>query len=207
MSALNHAGNEYAARLAAQARTPDAFKAPPKVYFHHHNYAKFHFDLGGSHVKTVAFANHRYITDDRREQDQLDMVADTPGTFIYTLPDSEVARAMAQELAQESAKSIMQTAAASAAVNNQVFDPNAPIVPVTVTHVQQSPGMHVQHVPQGGAVVGLANSLSGTQATEPLTATQMTDKSQQTSAPDAAKLATERLAAMTLEAQKKAAGQ
>jgi hypothetical protein len=201
MTALNHAGNEYAQRLAAQSRTPEQYKAPVRVYFHHHNYAKFHFDLGGSNVKTVAFANYRYITDDKREQDQLDLVADAPGTFIYTMPESDVARAMAQELQQEATKDVLRTAAAHAATNNQMFDPNSPIVPVNVQHVHQTPGLSVSQVPQTGVgVVGLASSLSGTQATEPVHA-QATTSAQQTKAPSAADEAAARLATMTAQAK------
>jgi hypothetical protein len=191
MTALNHAGNEYAARLAAQSRTPEQFKVEPKIYFHHHNYAKFHFDLNGG-VKSVSFANYRYITDDKREQDQLDLVADAPGTFVYTLPGSDSARAIQQELAQEAQKDVLRAAAAHAASHNQMFDPNAPIVPVTVQHVTQTPGMTVAGVHTSNAVVGLANSLSGTQATDPVGA-QPTQPSQQSKAPSAADEAFARL--------------
>lgn len=190
MTALNHAGNAYAARLAAQARTPEQFKVESRIYFHHHNYAKFHFDLGGSNVKTVPFANHRYITDDKREQDQLDLVADVPGTFIYTLADSDVARAMAQELQKEQVGDVLRTAAASAAVHNQQFDPNAPIVPVNVQHVQPT-GMTVAAVSQQ-AIVGLQNSMSGTSAVDIARATQQA----KVAAPDAVAEAKARLDAV-----------
>lgn len=169
----NHVGNEYAARLAAQSRTRPENKVEPKVYFHRHNYAKFHFDFGtAGSAKTVAFANYRYITDDKREQDQLDFVADLPGTMIYTMADSEVNAALEQELKQELAKSVAQTAQAQAASHGQQFDPNQPIVPVHSQAPQQTsvqvrpvtPG--AQQAPQGVAVVGMANTFSGTQATE-----------------------------------------
>lgn len=208
MTALNHAGNEYAARLAEQSRTPPEFKVETKIYFHHHNYAKFHVDLGGSRVKTIAFANHRYITDDKREQDQLDLVADNPGTFIYTMSENDVSRMMAQEAAALNFAQIMGTAAAAAAVNQQPFDPNVPIVPVNVNPVQPTMMTVAPVVPQNmqGAVagvgtVGLANSFSGTQATEALNAT-MTQPAEQTVAPNASSEAMARLAALTANAQK-----
>ena len=68
--------NTYAQYLAELARkqntTPEEFRAPARVYWHRHNYAKFHFDLAPWKlgVKSIAFANFRYITDDKREQDQ-----------------------------------------------------------------------------------------------------------------------------------------
>lgn len=172
----NHASNEYAKRLAEQSRTPEQFKVGPKVYFHRHNYAKFHFDLGQQGaVKTVAFANYRYITDDKREQDQLDMVADAPGTMIYTISDSEVNAALEQELAQELHKDVMRAAQAQAAAHGQAFDPNQPIIPVN-GGVQARPVVSTPVVAkplgaQGTAVVGMQNSLSGTQATEPVNVT------------------------------------
>lgn len=130
--------NEYARRLAEQSRTPDDFLVEPKIYFHHHNFARFHVDLGDSRVKTIAFANHRYLTDDKREQDQLDMVADIPGTFIYTLPDSDAQRAIEEELAGELRKSVLQTAEARAGDNKQTFDPNVPVIPA-MQGVQNTP--------------------------------------------------------------------
>lgn len=209
MNPLNHSGNAYAAALAAQARTPVDQIVDAKMYFHQHNYAKFHFDLGGSRVKTIQFANYRYITDDKREQDQLDLVADCPGTFIYTIPGSDVAAAMVQELAAEANKSIMQTAQAASAVNNQVFDPNAPIIPVNVQTVTQTPGLTVGIAPnigknaqgQGVAVTGLQNSLSGTQPTDGVEG-KMTTPQTQTSAPSAADEAIARLNAMNPQQQK-----
>lgn len=199
---LNHAGNEYAARLAAQSRTPEAQKVAPKIYFHQFNYAKFHFDLGGSHVKTVQFARNRYITDDKREQDQLDLVADAPGTFIYTIPDSDVAAAIAQELNQEAANTVMRTAQAAAAVNGQMYDPNVPVIPVNVQQVSGTAGLQVSMIaPQpavanGGGVVGLQNSMSGSSTTES-NGPAHTVAAGQTRAPTAADEAMARLAALT----------
>lgn len=203
MSHLNHAGNEYAARLAANSRTPESQKVAAKMYFHQFNYAKFHFDLGGSNCKSVQFANYRYITDDKREQDQLDLVADAPGTYIYTIPDSDVAHALAQEANQESARSIMQAAAAAAAVNGHMFDPNVPIIPVNVQPVHQTPNMQVAIVPQQlQTTVGIQHSLSGTAGIEPVGANP-TSAASQTRAPSAADEAMARLRMMTAEAQKK----
>ncbi len=193
----SHAGNEYARRLAEQARTPENFKVEPRVYFHRHNYAKFHFDLGiPGATKTVAFANYRYITDDKREQDQLDMVADVPGTMVYTLKDSEVNAALEQELKQEQRNSVVAAAQAQAAAHGQNFDPNVPIVPVNVQHIGQSPGIMVnpmQQAPQGVAVVGMQNSLSGTQATGDMSLNPVI----QTASPDAAAEALARLQMLT----------
>lgn len=203
----SHVGNEYAARLAAASCTPDSHKVAPRVYFHRHNYAKFIFDLGGSAVKSVAFANFRYITDDKREQDQLDLVADVPGTFIYTISDSEVARAMEQELQNEATREIVRTAAASASVHNQQFDPNSPIVPVmgaqvTVQHMRPTPGLQVvpSSQPQQHAVVGIQSSFSGTQATEALSAVATTPGSQ-TQSPSSTDEAVARLNALVSQAK------
>lgn len=172
-NAQNHAGNEYARRLAEQSRTPKEHRVDAKVYFHRHNYAKFHFDLGVSgSTKTIAFANYRYITDDKREQDQLDIVADAPGTMIYTMADSDVNAALEQELRGELQKDVIRTAQAQAASHGQQFDPNQPIVPVhsqplTPTTVQVRPVTPgAQQAPQGVAVTGMQNTFSGTQATE-----------------------------------------
>lgn len=211
MTALNHANNDYARRLAEASRTPADHQVPTKAYYHHHNYAKFHFDLGGSRVKTVAFAQHCYITDDKREQDQLDLVADYPGTFIYTVKDGEVAAAMQQERMVEAAKTILATAAANASVHNQMFDPNTPIVPVRVQDNQQTPGLQVTPVPrqqspahvqgQGVAVVGLGNSFSGTQAVDPVSA-EFTSASNQVRAPNAADVASANIAALAAQIDK-----
>jgi hypothetical protein len=172
--------NEYARRLAEQSRTPSEYLVEPKIYFHHHNYAKFHIDLGASRVKTIGFANHKYITDDKREQDQLDMVADMPGTFIYTLPDNDAKHAIEQELQAQLYSSIQQTAQARALSQNQMYDPNVPVIPVNVQHVQGTP-MSVYPV---GGNVGMQSSVSGTQAVTPLTAKQ-TRPQEQTLAPAA----------------------
>jgi hypothetical protein len=198
---MNISTNEYARKLADAARTPSQHKVDPKVYFHHFNYAKFHFDLGGSAVKSVSFANHRYITDDKREQDQLDMVADVPGTFIYTLPESEVDAAIQRELQQELANSVMQTARAHAAVHGQQFDPNTPIMPVQVQHVQPTP---VQVAPASGgrAVVGMQSSMSGTTAVDPIAA-NLTQAAEQMKAPSSADEAAARIAALTQTAKQK----
>lgn len=194
---LNHAQNEYARRLAESSRTPAEFKVDAKVYFHHHNYAKFHFDLGGSRVKSAAFANYRYITDDKREQDQLDLVADVPGSFIYTVPDSDVAALMQAEQAQELKNTLLQTAVAVAQTNNQQFDPNAQTVPVQVQNVTATPlqAMPV-HQPAG---TGLQHTMSGTQAIDPIAA-RLTQAADQTKPPmSAAEAAAARLAAMTAQ--------
>jgi hypothetical protein len=203
----DHSMNEYAKKLLEQSRTPAEFLVPPKIYFHHHNYAKFHVDLGGSRVKSLAFANYRLITDDKREQDQLDLVADVPGSFIYTMADSDVDAVIRQELAQEMHKDVMRTALAQSQVNGQQFDPNAPIIPVQVQHVQSTP-MQVRPVQQtpaapqpAGAVVGLQNSFSGSQAVDGVGGVATTTD-QQTKPPSAADAAAARLAAMTAEAQK-----
>lgn len=195
-SPTNHAGNDYAARLAAQSRTPEQYKVDAKIYFHHHNYAKFHFDMGGSNVKTVAFANHRYITDDKREQDQLNLVADVPGTFIYTIPDSDVRYAAMKEMTQESAQMVMKAAQARVESSNQPFDGRVPIVPINVQQVQHTP-VQVQPLTQGQAVVGLQHSFSGTAATEELTAKEV----QQTAPPNAAEEARARLSAVASQKQ------
>ncbi len=185
---LNHAGNAYAQKLADSARTPAEHQVPNKTYYNRHNYAKFHFDMGGSAVKTISFANYRYITGDKREQDQLDLVADMPGTMIYTIPNSDVDAALNQELNQALVGDVMKTAAAAAAASGQQFDPNAPIVPVRVNHVQPQ---------QGVAVRGTQNSFSGTQAVESIEGKQVPV----TAAPDAAQIALERLNAMTAQAK------
>jgi hypothetical protein len=195
--AINHAGNDYAMRLAAQARTPEQYKVEPRMYFHQFNYAKFHVDLGGSHVKSIQFANYRYITDDKREQDQLELVADVPGTFIYTVADSDVAAAMKQELQQENVRSIMQAAAASAAANHLPFDPSAPIIPVNVQHVTAT---QVSVAPVSGGFVGVQNSLSGTVPTETGNV-PFTTANEQTRAPNAADEAVARLNAMASAAK------
>lgn len=202
--------NEYAKKLIEASRTPSEFLVAAKVYFHHFNYAKFHIDLGGSRVKSVSFANKRYITDDKREQDQLDLIADIPGTFIYTLPDSEIDAAIREELRRELVKDVMQTAVATAAVQNQQFDPNAPIIPVNVqpvastnVSVQQVPQtvQQTQQIPQAPpGVVGLANSFSGTQANDPISGTATTTENQ-TKSVTATDEAAARLAAMTMAVQ------
>jgi hypothetical protein len=175
------------------------------MYFHHHNYAKFHVDLGGSRVKSVSFANYRYITDDKREQDQLDLVADIPGSFIYTMANSDVDAMLRQELQQIGQQGVMQTAQAASAAAGQQFDPNTPIVPVMVQHVQatqmhtQPVGQRVAPAPSGGAVVGLQTTFSGSQATDGLSAAVATTEANQTRPPSAADAAAARLAAMTAE--------
>lgn len=156
--------NEYARRLAEQSKTPDEFLVEPKIYFHHHNFARFHVDLGDSRVKTIAFANHRYITDDKREQDQIDMVADVPGTFIYTLPDNEAKHAIEEELQRELTKSVMQTAEARTLTNKQVFDPNVPVVPVQVQQVHPTP---MQVMPANTGMQNTMNSGMNTTTMRP----------------------------------------
>lgn len=204
---LDHSMNEYAKKLTEAARTPKEFQVPPKMYFHHHNYAKFHVDLGGSRVKSIAFANYRYLTDDKREQDQLDLVADVPGSFVYTMADSDVDAIIRQELSSELRQDILRTAVAQAADRNQQFDPNAPIIPVQVQALQQTP-MQITPVanpgqPQNaGAVVGLQNSGSNSQAVEQLTG-RPTTAAEQTKAPSAADAAVAQLNAMTASVQAK----
>lgn len=164
------------------AKTPDEFKVPAKTYFHQHNYAKFHFNLGvpGS-CKTVEFANYKYITDDRREQEQLFFVADVPGTMIYTIKDSEIAHAIAHEQQQEAHGQIQKAAQAQAAVSGQHFDPSAPITPINN---------------QASAIVGMQNSFSSAQATTQVQVTPL----HQSAAPSAVELARAKL----MEAAKQA---
>lgn len=196
--------NEYAQKLAEQARTPENYKGEIKIYFHHHNYAKFHFDLGGSRVKTISFANHRYVTDDVREQDQLDLVANNPGTFIYTLANSETEAILEQERLKELQAEVFKTAQAQAAANGLQFDPNAQTIPVQVQQVTSTPMTimpvtNTQQVRSTGAVVGMQNSLSGTAAVEGGNM-QMTTPDNQTSAPgtgSAADQAAARIAEMS----------
>lgn len=201
----NLSNNAYAARLASQGRTPPEFQVEPRVYYHHHNYAKFHFDMGGSSVKSVSFANHRYVTDDKREQDQLDLVADLSGSYIYTIPDSDVARELQLEQARLTQEGVLQAAQAQAADRGQSFDPNVPIVPI-VSNVPQSalqmtPVPQQAPTPQGAvAVVGMANSLSGTAATE---TGQLQNTVPNPAPPSSADAAAARLAAMTAEVAKK----
>lgn len=160
------------------SRTPEQYRVPARTYYHQHNYAKFHFDLGvAGSCKTVEFANYRYITDDKREQDQLQFVADIPGTFIYTLPDNEIATQMERERQQEFNRAVHQTAAAAAADSNRQFDPNAPIVPVNSA------------TPHGMAVVGVQHSLSGSVASNPMTVKPVV----QSAAPSAVDAARENL--------------
>lgn len=198
----NAATNEYAARqlaaAAARLLTPKEFVVEPRAYFHQHNGAKFHVDLGKSNVMTIMFANYRVVTDDKRVQEQLDLVADQPGTFIYTMPQNEAARIIEHELQIEKQKQVMQTAAAQAGVHNQQFDPNTPIVPV-ITQAQQMP-MTMQQMPSYSAPgTGMQNSFSGTQATDALTA-QMTKPSDQTAAPSSTTAALDKLTALKNQA-------
>ncbi len=193
-SAPDHSNNEYAAKLAQQSRTPKQHQVPAKVYFHRHNYAKFHFDMGTpGNTKSAAFANYRYITDDKREQDQLDLVADAPGTMIYTMADSDVNAALEIELQQEMAKSVKTAAQAHAAVHGQQFDPNAPIVPMRSEPIQPTAVRVTPVAPQGHAVKGMQNSLSGTQATEGIAHLDIV----QTKSPDPQQEALARIAALT----------
>jgi hypothetical protein len=143
------------------SRTPAEFQAPVKTYYHQNNYARFHFTLGGSAIKSIEFANHRYITDDKREQAQLDAVADLPGTFIYTRTDSPVAARIAAELNQEKQRALQATAEARAQDLGVKNDPNAPIVPATVSGANPN-GLNAQ------------NSFSGTTATPEVTAVAVT---------------------------------
>jgi len=186
--AIDLSNNDYAKKLLASNNTPEEFKREPRSYYHTHNYAKFHFDLGGSRVKTISFANYRYVTDDKREQDQLDLVADQPGTFIYTVPENDVARQLQMELAAEQRRDVMKAAQAASAVSGQAFDPNTPVVTVAGNQ------------PAGLAVVGMQNSLSGSQAVEGITS-NMTVASTQSARPSAAQLAKERLEQLTAEAK------
>lgn len=164
--------NEYAAsiarRIEEQMRTPEEFKRPPRVYYHHHNGANFVFDLGGGKVKAVKFINHKYITDDKREMDQLDMVADFPGTFIYTKGDTDAAHIMEQEAEEERNKAINQAAMASSADKGQQFDTRVPIIPVQIAGSQQPHGLTVVGGQQAFTPpnVGTASTMSGTSATD-----------------------------------------
>lgn len=170
----NAATNEYAAKQLAAAAvrllTPDEFKTTPKIYFHQHNGAKFHVDLGKSRTQTVMFANYRLVTDDKRVQEQLDLVADQPGTFIYTLPNNEAAHYIEQELQRELQQSVMQTAAARSGERGEMFDPNAPIVPVqtqaqtmhSMTQTYLAPGTGMQ---SSIGPANLGDTISGQQTT------------------------------------------
>jgi len=181
---LNPATNAYAAKiignLTANAKTPEEFQRPLKAYFHVHNYARFHFDIGPSRVKTIQFANYKYVTDDSREQDQLNLVADVPGTFIYTTNDSEVLHQLQEELDKEAKAEIFKVAAASSADRGQQFDPNTPIVPVHVQHGNAPVGLQLHGYQAAGT--GMQSSLSGTQAVDVHNA-QLTVASQQTMPP------------------------
>lgn len=192
------ANNAYAAAIIARAleaaTTPAEFRVDPKVFYHTHNGAKFHIDQGPGRVKTVAFINHKYVTDDRREIDQLNLVADVPGTFIYTLPDSDTAKIMQQELANEARADIMKTAQAAAAAHGQSFDPSTPVIPVAMQNNATVPMQVSQYVAPN---TGMQNSLSGTVAgapTLPLTTPEM-----QKAPPASAAL--EALAKLTKDAQ------
>lgn len=190
------AGNEYAKRILdralAEAKTPDQFRVDVKIYYHTHNGAKFHFDLGPGNVKTVAFINYKYVTDDKREIDQLELVADKPGTFVYTMPDSDVAHIMQLELAEEAKRDIMKTAAAKAGDSNQNFDPNVPVVPVA-QHVPMQVQMTQHYIPPN---TGMQNSLGGTVAADLTSAVQMTTAAMQTQPPSASAAAIARLEAL-----------
>ncbi|TXH43989.1 MAG: hypothetical protein E6Q97_33340 [Desulfurellales bacterium] len=196
------ANNAYAAAIIARAleaaRTPDEFKVAPKVFYHTHNGAKFHIDLGPGRVKTIAFINHKYVTDDKREIDQLELVADTPGTFIYTLPDSDAAKIMQEELAKEARTDIMKTAQAQAAVHGQQFDPNTPVVPVATHASVTVPLAAAPYVPPN---TGMQNSFSGTVPGAP--ELPLTKPEDQTAPPASAALAA--LAKLTADAKSAAA--
>lgn len=158
------------AAIAAN-RTPDEFKVPAKMYFHAHNGARFHIQYTDNHgnpvpgnVKTLTFGNSRYMTDDAREQKQLDMVADVPGTFIYTLPDNEAAKILEDEIAMETRKQIEAAARAASAMAGRQYNPNDPIVPVSLEPGHAPAGLQVR--PIAPAHTGMQNSFSGTAATE-----------------------------------------
>lgn len=120
--------------------TPEEHKVSDKTYYHQHNYARVHPLVGGV-VQVIAFANHRFTTDDIRIQKELDLVADVPGTMIYTRKDAESAQMVVQEAAAVLQDQLQQTAAASDAVNNRAPQPGAVIVPVQVSTGQGVPGM------------------------------------------------------------------
>lgn len=192
---LNQAAIDHA--LAA-SRTPEKYRVPVKVYFHNHNGAMFHFywlleDGKTPHTKSVMFVNYKYVTDDSREQEQLDAIADRPGTFVYTMRNSEVEQHMAQERALQQAEQIQGAARSAVETTGRQFDPSVPVVPVSM-----APG----HAPQGMAVVGMQNSMSGTAGVTPL-AVQPTTPQQQTMPPQPTAANAEALARIAAMAEKK----
>lgn len=194
--AQDASNNLYAAKqlaaAAARMLTPKEFVAPPKVYFCQHNGAKFHVDLGKSNVMTLQFTNYKLVTDDIRAQEQLDLIADNPGTFIYTIPHNEAAQIIEREAQEELAKAVLSTAAARVGDAGQQFDPNVPIVPVQ-TQVQQMPV--VMHSFRA-AGTGMQSSIDPSQATEAITGHQTTAADQTKPPVDAASSALAALNAM-----------
>lgn len=180
---FNHVGNTYLARLADMAKTPEEFRVEAKFYYHQHNHAMFHFDLGGSKVKSVAFVNNLYITDDKREQDQLDAIADVPGSFIYTSPNNQQEQEFRTWIEQYRNDAVVAAAQARSAVAGQQFDPRVPIVPVltdgqvqnqqqrfappplTPVNIRQAPPPVPAQENRQPAIVGTQNTFSGTTAT------------------------------------------
>ena len=180
----------FAKYLAKQAMeetsVPEQYKRAPKVYFHRHNYANFIFDFkpwGSETVKKVSFANYKYITEDIREQEQLDMVANKNGTMIYTASEAEMRSMLDNQMLQEMRQqTIMQTAAAVAGSRNQQFDANVPIQAVA----HETPT--IQFVPQatqGIGHVGIQSSLAGTASVEVPTSLALTSPADQTAPPTA----------------------
>lgn len=176
---------QHLAKLAReQNRTPDEFRTEPRVYWHRHNYAKFHFDMSPWKlgVKTIAFANFRYITDDKREQDQLDLVVNAPGTMIYNVPDSDARRVFDHELQMQLTEQVTGAARANAAAHNQVYDGNVPIQQV----LNQQPTISVLPIQNGQAVVGMGNSFNAVSAVETPSNAQLTGPANQILPPTAA---------------------
>lgn len=180
--------NTYAQYLAELARkqntTPEEFRAPARVYWHRHNYAKFHFDLAPWKlgVKSIAFANFRYITDDKREQDQLDLVVNQPGTMIYSVPDSDARKVFDHELQAQLTEQVTAAARANAGAHNQIFDSNVPIQAV----VNQQPTITALPLQNGGAVVGMGNSFNAVAAVDVPSNAQLTTPETQVLPPTAA---------------------
>jgi hypothetical protein len=202
--AADASNNEYAAKqlaaAAARLLTPEQYRTEPKVYFHQHNGAKFHVDLGKGNVMTVMFANYKLVTDDKRVQEQLDLVADQQGTFIYTLPQSEAAQILEREREEELRKAVLATAQARAGQLGQQFDPSAPIIPVAMQNpvVPQVMGTYLAEN------TGMQSSISATQPTEAISG-RFTTPADQTKPPTAELSPLEKLNALTKKAQEQQA--
>jgi hypothetical protein len=130
-------------------KTPEEFKVEPKTYYHMHNYARFIFADPEGAARPVQFGNHKYITDDKREQRQLDLVADRPGTMIYTI--AETVKNELAERQHQLTEQVEGAAAATFADRNLRNDPSQPVVPIN------------------NAVVGAASSISNVTPVQPVT--------------------------------------